>query len=222
VAARGCGDLRRHHLELHAHGRRRRCAHERADHRHRRRLRELEHRHGTARFGANLKASTGTWDLPGLTYSYQWLRDGTAIKGATASSYTLTSSDVGKRVSVRVTAKRAGHGNGTATSTSTAKVAKVSSSVKASVKDVTVGKRATVKVTVTTPRYATPSGTLTVRYGSRSVKVALKPGAKGKASVRLPALAKGKHAVTVTFTPDKTTGAVTSKATSKKVTLRVL
>jgi hypothetical protein len=47
---------------------------------------------------------------PGVaTYAYTWLRGGVAIKGATSASYTLSSSDVGKEVDVRVTATATGH-----------------------------------------------------------------------------------------------------------------
>lgn len=38
------------------------------------------------------------------SYSYQWLRDGGAIAGASADTYLSTPTDVGRRISVRVTA----------------------------------------------------------------------------------------------------------------------
>ena len=68
---------------------------------------------GTTRVGETLRASTdGISDADGLAravYSYQWVRvdaDGTSnptdIPGATASTYTLTSHDEGKRVKVAV------------------------------------------------------------------------------------------------------------------------
>jgi uncharacterized protein YjdB len=37
-------------------------------------------------------------------YAYQWLRDGAAIKGATGDEYVSSPADVGRRVSVRITA----------------------------------------------------------------------------------------------------------------------
>jgi serralysin len=57
--------------------------------------------------GAKLNADTGDIeDLDGLgTFSYQWLRGGTPISGATNKSYTLTSSDEQKSISVRVSYK---------------------------------------------------------------------------------------------------------------------
>ncbi|UWR10000.1 DUF4214 domain-containing protein [Sulfitobacter mediterraneus] len=59
---------------------------------------------GTAREDQTLTAGTaGIADADGLgAFSYQWLRDGSAISGATGSSYTLGQSDVGDRISLRV------------------------------------------------------------------------------------------------------------------------
>ena len=77
---------------------------------------------GTAQVGKKLTASRGSWNLTGLTYSYRWLRDGKDITGATKSTYALTKADAGKKISVRVTAKRTGYATGTARSASTTTV----------------------------------------------------------------------------------------------------
>lgn len=58
--------------------------------------------------GQKLTADPGSWDLTGLTFRYQWLRDGAPISGATAKTYTLTAADVGGHISLSVTATRAG------------------------------------------------------------------------------------------------------------------
>jgi hypothetical protein len=59
---------------------------------------------------------TGTVVTPGVTYTYQWYRDNpadltapAAISGATAASYTLTSADSQREVSVVVTMKKTGY-----------------------------------------------------------------------------------------------------------------
>lgn len=74
---------------------------------------------GTAVQGQKLTASNGTWSgASPITYAYQWVRCGTnggkadgsdcsAISGASSSTYTLDSGDVGKRLRVRVTASNA-------------------------------------------------------------------------------------------------------------------
>ena len=62
---------------------------------------------GTPQVGETLTADTSAIaDEDGLTnvsYTYQWLAGGSDISGATSSSYTLTSSDQGKTIQVRVT-----------------------------------------------------------------------------------------------------------------------
>ena len=61
---------------------------------------------GTAQVDQTLTASTsGISDADGLanvSYSYQWLADGSDIAGATAATYTPTDADQGKTVKVRV------------------------------------------------------------------------------------------------------------------------
>lgn len=71
---------------------------------------------GKARPGRRLTAVPGTW-TGATSYSYRWLRNGKAIRGADAASYRLTRKDARKRLSVRVTATGPG---GTATATSAA------------------------------------------------------------------------------------------------------
>ncbi|MDQ7994027.1 MAG: hypothetical protein REI45_15260, partial [Propionicimonas sp.] len=70
---------------------------------------------GTARVGSTLKAKPGSWSSK-VKLSYQWLRGGIAIKGATKSSYKTTSADAGRQVSVKVTGKRSGYTTATRTS----------------------------------------------------------------------------------------------------------
>jgi sugar lactone lactonase YvrE len=66
---------------------------------------------GTPKVGQTLTTTAGTWTSPSaLSYGYRWLRctsTGTGcviITGATATSYTPTSADVGHELSVSVTA----------------------------------------------------------------------------------------------------------------------
>jgi hypothetical protein len=77
---------------------------------------------GTAKVGSVLKSSTGTWNPTGISVSYRWLRAGAPIASATAATYSPTAADVGKAVSVRVTASRTGMQSASATS-ATLKVA---------------------------------------------------------------------------------------------------
>ena len=82
---------------------------------------------GTAQVGNTLTVSTsGIADADGLssaTFSYQWVAGESDISGATGSSYTLTSSEQGKTIKVRVTfTDDAGNGE-SLTSAATATVA---------------------------------------------------------------------------------------------------
>src|SRR5690606_18887887 len=79
---------------------------------------------GSARIGGELSGTTGTWAVDELTLSRQWLRDGATIPGATGASYVPVAADVGRRLSLRVTASRSGYATATATTPSTAPVAR--------------------------------------------------------------------------------------------------
>ena len=74
---------------------------------------------GIARVGRTLKLKRGTWRAT-TSYRYRWLRNGTAIKGATRTSYKLRRTDRGKRISCRVTATNAA--GSTATHTASLRV----------------------------------------------------------------------------------------------------
>lgn len=62
---------------------------------------------GTKTVGQTLTCSTGTWSLS-PTLAYQWLRDGVAIAGATASTRLLAAPDAGALMSCSVIATKNG------------------------------------------------------------------------------------------------------------------
>ncbi|MER7796238.1 CHAP domain-containing protein [Microbacterium sp. NPDC096154] len=64
---------------------------------------------GTLRVGSTLSATAGKWAPSGVALTYQWLRNGSPIAGATARTYRLTRADVGKTVTVRVTGTLKGY-----------------------------------------------------------------------------------------------------------------
>jgi hypothetical protein len=53
--------------------------------------------------GQTLTCNPGSWS-GSPTFTFEWLRDGVPIAGATAQTYTLTGADVGKQIRCRVTA----------------------------------------------------------------------------------------------------------------------
>lgn len=99
---------------------------------------------GTTRDGSTLTAHHGGWTNSPTSFAYQWLRCGSAgancgaIGGATSQHYLLTTSDVGHRLRVEVTASN-GSGSGTAVSGPTRIVAAVGSAPSATSKPAVSG-----------------------------------------------------------------------------------
>lgn len=73
---------------------------------------------GTAQVGSILTAVPGAWSPGTAVLTYQWLRNGTAITGATAGTYTVAAADAGTTLTVTVTGTAIGFTPPTATATS--------------------------------------------------------------------------------------------------------
>ena len=76
---------------------------------------------GTPRVGRRLTAQPGRWTA-GTTLRFQWLANGTVIRGATRSSYVATRAVRGKRLSVRIVGTKRGFAPATVTSRRTLRV----------------------------------------------------------------------------------------------------
>ena len=74
---------------------------------------------GTFKTGETVTAILGTWDA-GVSLSYQWLRDGSEIPGATQPSYVVVGADFGHRLSVKVRGSATGYATSTQVSGETA------------------------------------------------------------------------------------------------------
>jgi hypothetical protein len=72
---------------------------------------------GVLRPFSTLTAIPGVWD-EGVYLSYQWLRDGNKIMGATGNTYLLTPADGGHKVSLAITGSAAGYNPSTVKSDS--------------------------------------------------------------------------------------------------------
>jgi lysophospholipase L1-like esterase len=72
--------------------------------------------------GNVLTAATGSWTFSPSSYAYQWYSGGSAVSGATSSTYTTVSGDIGAVVYCAVTATNA-FGSGTSNSTPAAQIA---------------------------------------------------------------------------------------------------
>lgn len=71
---------------------------------------------GTLTPGSVLTAAPGNWSPTPDSYTYQWLRDGVQITGATQATYTVTTDDAGHALSVAVTAVKEDFASASATS----------------------------------------------------------------------------------------------------------
>ncbi|ROQ40699.1 carboxypeptidase family protein [Frondihabitans sp. PhB188] len=74
---------------------------------------------GTTAVRSKLTAVPGTWSPTATSYTYQWKRNGTAISGATKSTYTLLGADAGKAITVTVKGVRSGYTSISQTSAAT-------------------------------------------------------------------------------------------------------
>ncbi len=72
--------------------------------------------HGETRIGRTVYAHYSGWAPGGLTYTFQWLADGTEIAGATNATFVPTKDLTGKKVSVQVKGARIGYTSTTAES----------------------------------------------------------------------------------------------------------
>lgn len=59
---------------------------------------------GSVVFGNELTGSDGTWSGADNVYTYRWLKDGVAIDGETADTYTPVEGDVDAEIAFEVTA----------------------------------------------------------------------------------------------------------------------
>jgi hypothetical protein len=154
---------------------------------------------GNPAVGRTLTATPGAWDQNGLTYAYQWLRDGVPVPGATSSKLVLGAADVGHRMAVQVTASRAGAAPGVARSAETRPVTKAPSRVTLQLADATPAPDERTKLTVrvaSDPLALGASGRIVVRVDGKVVRrVRLD---HEKAALRL-AFATGKHILTVSY-----------------------
>lgn len=78
---------------------------------------------GEPSVGSTLSVSPGAWSPEGVDLAYQWLVGDHPVDGATASTYTVRSEDIGQPVTARVTASRTGYSPVSVTTDPTAPVA---------------------------------------------------------------------------------------------------
>jgi hypothetical protein len=172
---------------------------------------------GTAKAGSTLTAVPGTWGPSPVALTYQWKANGTAsglpIAGATASTYKLTTADVGKTITVTVTGTKTGYTTAAKTSAATGTVMALNPVLTAPTPTIT----GTAKVgsTLTAAAGTWGPAPVTLKYQWKANGVAITGATAG--TYRPTATDLGKT-VTVSVTGSKagyTTAAKTSGATLK-------
>ncbi|WP_209716470.1 carboxypeptidase regulatory-like domain-containing protein [Marmoricola sp. OAE513] len=165
---------------------------------------------GQPKVGKVLAAARGTWSPNDLTYTYQWLRNGTAITGATRTTYAVNSADLGRRLSVRVIASRPGSTSVPKVSAATGPVARGTLVLSGTAR--VTGKLKVGKVLRATPRACAPMASVSYQWlragkaigGARSATYKLKKADKGKkVSVRITYARVGYVIVTQTVLTSK-------------------
>jgi hypothetical protein len=150
--------------------------------------------------GSTLTAAPGSWSLTASTeYTYEWLRSGAVV--GTAKTYKAVTADVGKTLSVRATAVALDK-SGIATSKPTTTV-KRTSKITGSASYSRSKKRLTLTVRVAVPGLTSPSGTVTVKEGSHTIKsrVALR---SGKAVILISKPKSGRHTYKLSYSGTST------------------
>ena len=167
---------------------------------------------GEARTGQWLTADPGTWGPEGVALSYQWFRGTHAVSTGTTPRYKVSTADLGRKLTVRVTGRMKSLTTVTKTSAPT-DAAKATPKLDASAR-LEKGK-VVVTVIVTAPGVGTPTGSASVAEGTKVLKTLdLAIGRPGRATLRVK-LAKGTHTLTVSYSGSDTVAAGSTTVTIK-------
>lgn len=169
---------------------------------------------GTARVGSTLAATQGDWEATAgdgeMSYSYQWLRDGLPIDGATGPSHLIGPADRGTVLSVEVTATQSGPTGPASASARSAGVAVQAGSFVVGWPDRlrgSVNTRFAIAVKVTPVGSAvSPTGTVTVRVAGNDISGTL---ADGRVTLDAGTLPRGFHSIRISYAGSETVKAST-------------
>lgn len=160
---------------------------------------------GAAKVGSVLTAVPGTWGPAPVRLTYRWYRSHLPISGATAPRYHVRTADLGRTITVKVTAARTGHPAVSKTSAGTALVAK--GSLNAPVPAITGAAKVGATLTAVPGAWGPAPVALTYRWYRSRIAVSGDTGATYK-------VCSGDLGRTITV---KVTGAKPSYSTTAKI-----
>jgi hypothetical protein len=152
---------------------------------------------GEPGLGEQLSVDPGTWAPEDVSFTYQWLRDGDPIDGATNSEYRVRVTDAGSELTAQVTARQRDNLNA-GTALSDPVIVKAASSVEVTMNRSvgTVADAYAVTVAVETVGGEPASGSVTVSVDATPYVGTL---ADGRVTFALPAQTPGIHVVVVEY-----------------------
>jgi hypothetical protein len=169
---------------------------------------------GRVQVGRTVTTTAGTWSPAATTVRYQWKANGVALAGATGPAYRIPAAVAGKRLSVTVTASRAGHQPTISTSAPTTAVAKAAAA-KATKRPAIIGTAKVGRTVKATTGTWSPTGNMYVfewRLNGKAIR-----GATGR-TLKLTAAMRGKR-LTVTVIAMRA-GHLDGRAVSAAVTIK--
>lgn len=140
---------------------------------------------GNLLVGSTLTAKTGAQFPSDATRTVRWLRDGVPITNATKWTYKLTTADLRRRISVRVTVTRALWSTSTSTSAATSRIQSPGTMVSRATR-LSNGK-VRISVSITAPGVSSPGGLIQVRWNHQLLATHTVTAGKAIFDVPLPA-----------------------------------
>lgn len=127
---------------------------------------------GTRQVGQKLTSKPGAdWAITGATLAYQWTRNGDAITGATATTYTQVAADGGTAVAVKITASKAGYATRVFTQTTPPKTYSLFAVAGTPTVSITGTRQATKTLTAVLPNGITPTPIFAVQWTRNGVDI---------------------------------------------------
>ena len=166
---------------------------------------------GPPEVGKTLAATAGSWDVAGLTFSYQWKANGVAVPGAIRATYLPGSADQGKALTVVVAAAKAGLPPGSAISTAILVKYVSTTGLSLSRSVLYWGQQATATIRVSSAAPRLEGGKVVISIGGVTVtELLVSASSPGVFTYQVPKRGTGVYRILATFVPSGDTVAGSS------------